>query len=95
MKAVSEARLSAWLKRQYGIKLLEFEDWVNRTDGRRFCEIAILLDGGVAEDLTIIKLHELAEAIAERLGGQVYGSVNIDYSGTNPSVEILVGFDEE
>lgn len=95
MKTISSKRLSSWLKKQYGIKLLEFEDWINRSDGRRFCEIAFLLGGGIAENLTISKLYELAEEIAAKLGGQVYGSVNIDYSGTNPSVEILVGFGDE
>lgn len=95
MRTISEMTLSAWLKKQYAVKLLEFEDWVNRSDGRRFCEIAFLLGGGIAENLTISKLYELSEAIAAKLGGQVYGSVNIDYSGTNPSAEILVGFGDE
>jgi len=45
---------------------------------------------GVGHRMTIAGLRRLCDDIAEMVGGTLYGTVNIDYSGDVVSIEMIV-----
>ena len=45
---------------------------------------------GANHRMTIAGLHRLCDDISEMVGGTLYGTVNIDYSGDVVSVEMMV-----
>ena len=42
------------------------------------------------ELMTALDIQVVCEKISKWLGGELYGTVNIDFSGTNPSLEMMV-----
>ena len=48
---------------------------------------------GVGNRMTIAGLRRLCDDISEMVGGLLYGTVNIDYSGDAVSVEMMVELD--
>ena len=70
---------------KYSLKLLEMHAWDNK-DGRKLAEVSFLFD----ELMTALDIQVVSEKIAKWLGGELYGSVNLDFSGTNPSLEMMV-----
>ena len=42
------------------------------------------------ELMTALDIQVVCEKIAKWFGGELYGSVNLDFSGTNPSLEMMV-----
>ena len=70
---------------KYSLKLLEMHAWDNK-DGRKFAEVSFLF----GELMTALDIQVVCEKIAKWLGGELYGSVNLDFSGTNPSLEMMV-----
>ena len=48
---------------------------------------------GVGNRMTIAGLRRLCDDISEMVGGLLYGTVNIDYSGDVVSVEMMVELD--
>ena len=48
---------------------------------------------GVGNRMTIAGLRRLCDDISEMVGGLLYGTVNLDYSGDVVSVEMMVDLD--
>lgn len=71
--------------KKYSLKLLEMEAWGNK-DGCELAEVSFLF----GELMTALNIQIVCGKIAKWLGGELYGTVNIDFSGTNPSLEMMV-----
>lgn len=61
--------------------------WVNK-DGRNLA--MVLFEFG--ELMTALDIQVVCEKIAKWLGGELYGTVNLDFSGDEPSLEMMVEF---
>ena len=42
--------------------------------------------------MTALDIQVVCEKIAKWLGGELYGTVNLDFSGSSPSLEMMVEF---
>lgn len=76
-------------KRMFGDKCslvsLGFNCWTEK-DGRVLGEISFCF----SEWMTVLKIQSICEEIAEWMGGDLYGTVNIDFSGNTLSLEMVV-----
>ena len=70
---------------KYSLSLLEMQ--VSQKDDTRILLSVAFLFG---ELMTALDIQVVCEKIAKWLGGELYGSVNLDFSGTNPSLEMMV-----
>ena len=70
---------------KYSLKLLEMQTWDNK-DGRELAEVSLML----GEMMTALDIHVVCEKIARWLGGELYGTVNLDFSGNSPSLEMMI-----
>ena len=70
---------------KYSLSLLEMQV-SQRDDTRILLSVAFLF----GELMTALDIQVVCEKIAKWLGGELYGSVNLDFSGTNPSLEMMV-----
>lgn len=59
---------------------------VHREEQRRLVELELLIKG----QLLVEELQTACERVAKWVGGDLYGTVNIDFSGTSPSLEMMV-----
>lgn len=73
---------------KYSLKLLEMQAWDNK-DGRELAEVSFIF----GELMTALDIQVVCEKIAKWLGGELYGTVNLDFSGTSPSLEMMVEHD--
>ena len=73
---------------KYSLKLLEMQAWDNK-DGRKLAEVSFIF----GELMTALDIQVVCEKIAKWLGGELYGTVNLDFSGTSPSLEMMVEHD--
>lgn len=48
---------------------------------------------GVGHRMTIVGLRRLCDDVSSEVGGTLYGTVNLDYSGDVVSVEMMVELD--
>ena len=87
---VASARRSFAQKfgRQYGLKLLELQKWHDRNMGN--LGLATFIFG---ERMSMEEFHIVCQKVAEWMGGELYGTVNIDFFGSVPSVDIMVEYD--
>ena len=72
---------------KYSLKLLEMQAWDNK-DGRELAEVSFMF----GELMTASDIQVVCEKIAKWLGGELYGTVNLDFSGSSPSLEMMVEF---
>ena len=70
---------------KYSLSLLGMQ--VSQKDDTRILLSVAFLFG---ELMTALDIQVVCEKIAKWLGGELYGSVNLDFSGTNPSLEMMV-----
>lgn len=70
---------------KYSLVLLDFNYW-DEKDGRIFGEVSFCF----CEQMTALEIRSICEEIAEWMGGELYGTVNIDFSGSTPSLEMMV-----
>ena len=70
---------------KYSLVLLGLKCW-NEKDGRTLGEVSFVF----AEQLTALEMRNICEKVAEWMGGDLYGTVNIDFSGDSPSLEMMV-----
>lgn len=83
-KLVREKRLDVEFGERYGVKLLQLQGHVN-PQGVRFIDVDFMLNPTqTAEDIQL-----MCDNIAAWIGGELYGTVNIDFSG-KPSISIVV-----
>lgn len=84
-----EDKKSKQFKRMFGDKyslvLFDLNCWSEK-DGRVLGEVSFCF----SEQLTAIEIQSICEEIAEWMGGELYGTVNIDFSGSVPSLEMMV-----
>ena len=70
---------------EYGVNLVELRLWKNN-DGRELGQINCT----ICETMTAMEIGEMCRKMAKWLGGELYGTVNLDYSDeTSPSIEMM------
>ena len=74
-------------KKKHSLRLLEMQAWENK-DGRKLAEVSFVF----GELMTALDIQVVCEKIAKWLGGELYGTVNLDFSGDEPSLEMMVEF---
>ena len=72
---------------KYSLKLLEMRGWNNK-DGR----ILALVSFEFGELMTALDIQVVCGKIAQWLGGELYGTINLDFSSDAPSLEMMVEF---
>ena len=71
---------------RYGVNLVELRLWENK-DGRELGQINCT----IGETMTALEIGEMCRKMANWLGGELYGTVNIDYADEeSPSIEMMV-----
>ena len=87
---VASARRSFAQKfaRQYGLKLLDLQKWHDKNMGN--LGLGSFLFG---ERMSMEEFYIVCQKVAEWMGGELYGTVNIDFFGSVPSVDIMVEYD--
>lgn len=70
---------------KYSLKLMEMQARDNK-DGRELAEVSFVF----GELMTALDIHVVCEKIAKWLGGELYGTVNLDFSDDDPSLEMMV-----
>ena len=73
--------------KKYSLKLIEMKVWDNK-DGRKLAMASFVF----GELMTALDIQVVCEKIAKWLGGELYGTVNLDFSGDKPSLEMMVEF---
>ena len=73
--------------KKYSLKLSGMQAWGNK-DGRELAEVSFVF----GELMTALDIQVICEKIAKWLGGELYGTVNLDFSGDEPSLEMMVEF---
>lgn len=68
-----------------GFKLLDAQEWIAEGRGK-FASAAFSLHSSIATS----KLNAACGEIASWMGGELYGTVNLDFSGDVPTVEMMV-----
>ena len=72
---------------KYSLKLMGMQAWDNK-DGRELAEVSF----AYGELMTALDIQVVCVKIAKWLGGELYGTVNLDFSGDEPSLEMMVEF---
>ena len=72
---------------KYSLTPIEMKAWANK-DGRELAEVSFMF----GELMTAQGIQVVCEKIAKWLGGELYGTVNLDFSGEEPSLEMVVEF---
>ena len=75
---------------KYSLKLLGLQVWDNK-DGRILGEVSFAF----GNRLTALRIQAICEEVAEWLGGELFGTVNLDFAGTIPSLEMMVELYDE
>ena len=70
---------------KYSLVLLDLKCW-NERDGRTLGEVSFCF----SEQMTALKIRNICEEISEWLDGNLYGTINLDFSGTSSSLEMMV-----
>ena len=70
---------------KYSLVLLGLNCW-NEKDGRALGDVSFCF----CEQMTALEIRSICEEIAEWMGGELYGTDNIDFSGSTPSLEMMV-----
>ena len=71
--------------KKYSLTLIEMKVWDNK-DGRNLAMVSFEF----GELMTASDIQVVCEKIAKWLGGELYGTVNLDFSGDEPSLEMMV-----
>ena len=70
---------------KYSLKLMGMQAWDNK-DGRELAEVSFMF----GELMTALDIQVVCEKIAKWLGGELCGTVNLDFSGSSPSLEMMI-----
>lgn len=70
---------------KYSLTLIEMKTWDNKDD-RELAEVSFVF----GELMTALDIQVVCEKIAKWLGGELYGTVNLDFSGSSPSLEMMI-----
>lgn len=72
---------------EYSLTLIDIKVWDNK-DGRELAEVSF----GFGELMTALDIQAVCKKIAKWLGGELYGTINLDFSCNKPSLEMMVEF---
>ena len=75
---------------KYSLKLLDLQVWDNK-DGCILGEVSFTF----GNRLTALRISAICEDVAEWLGSKLFGTVNLDFAGTIPSLEMMVELHDE
>ena len=75
--------------RRYGLKLLDLQKWHDKNQGN-LGQASFLFGGRMSME----EFHIVCQKVAEWMGGELYGTVNIDFCGSVPSADIMVEYDK-
>ena len=70
---------------KYSLVLLDLTCWAER-DGRILGEVSFCF----GEQMTALEIRNVCEEISGWLGGDLYGTINLDFTGSSPSLEMMV-----
>ena len=70
---------------KYSLRLLDLQMWNNK-DGRTLSDVSFTF----GESMTALEIRICCEKIAKWIGGELFGTVNLDFSGNVPSLEMVV-----
>ena len=70
---------------KYSLRLLDLQVWNNK-DGRTLSEVSFIFGA----KMTALGIQSCCEKIARWMGGELFGTVNLDFSGNAPSLEMMV-----
>lgn len=73
--------------KKYALKLMGMQAWDNK-DGRELAQVSL----GFDVQMTALDIQVVCGKIAKWLGGELYGTVNLDFHGNAPSLEMMVEF---
>lgn len=73
--------------KKYSLKLIGMQAWDNK-DGRELAAVSFAF----GELMTVLDVQVVCEKVAKWFGGTLYGTVNLDFSGDEPSLEMMVEF---
>ena len=71
--------------RKYSVELLDMKVWKEK-DGRVLGEVSF----SFGELMTALDIRIVCSNVAKWIGGDLYGTVNLDFSGTVPSLDMMV-----
>ena len=74
---------------KYSLMLIEMKARDNK-DGRELAEVSFVF----GELMTALDIQVVCEKIAKWLGGELYGTVNLDFSGDEPLLEMMVEYNK-
>lgn len=72
---------------KYSLTLIEMKSWDNK-DGRELAGVSFAF----GELMTALEIQVVCKEIARWLGGELYGTVNLDFSDDEPSLEMMAEF---
>ena len=70
---------------KYSLKLLDLQVWNNK-DGRTRSAVSFTFGA----KMTALEIQSCCEKIARWMGGVLFGTVNLDFTGNAPSLEMMV-----
>lgn len=70
---------------KYLLRLLDLQAWNNK-DGRTLSEVSFIFGA----KMTALETQSCCEKIARWMGGELFGTVNLDFAGNAPSLEMMV-----
>ena len=70
---------------KYSLRLLDFQAWNNK-DGRTLASVSFTFGAS----MTVLEIQSCCEKVAKWMGGELFGTVNLDFSGNVPSLEMVV-----
>ncbi len=70
---------------KYSLRLLDLQAWDNK-DGRTLSNVSFTFGASMAAR----EIQSCCEKVAKWMGGELFGTVNLDFSGTVPSLEMMV-----
>ncbi len=70
---------------KYSLRLLDLQAWNNK-DGRALSAVSFTFGA----TMTALEIQSCCEKIAKWMGGELFGTVNLDFAGNVPSLEMMV-----
>ena len=84
---MNERDIEACLAEQFTLSHVHVQSICHPKANNRLLQIDF---SGVGHRMTIAGLRRLCDDVSEMVGGTLYGTVNLDYSGNVVSVEMMV-----
>jgi hypothetical protein len=86
----NEREIEACLAERFALSHIHVQSVCRSGANNRLLQIDF---SGVGHRMTIVGLRRLCDDVSSEVGGTLYGTVNLDYSGDVVSVEMMVELD--